>query len=117
MAGVEFLRAANHGDRNASLGAHSAKEFYPTPSFAVVLYRLALRLRCLWGATKIVWGGVGTGDVSQGCHHTGHCIDFYGATTARGGTFDVKRDWYLRDVYVGEKLHSGNDKLHPDSIY
>jgi len=31
---------------------------------------------------------------------SGHCVDFYGGTTTRGGTFDVKRDWYLRPVYL-----------------
>jgi hypothetical protein len=115
MAGVEFMRVVQGHDRNRSLGAHSAAKFWPTPPFAVVLYRLALRLACLWAATKIVWGGVGNGDSNQGCHATGNCIDFFGASTARGGTFDVHRDWYLRDVYVGNgKLHPGFDPKQPE---
>lgn len=73
-----------------------------------MLYRFAGYLRSRWGATKIVWGGVGGGSGKNAvdCHSTGHCIDFYGATTSRGGIFDVRRDWYSRPVFLTDgKTH------------
>jgi len=104
MAGVEFWHASgnNGASKFGSVGAYKDASFQPTPAFAVVLYRLAVRLSDQWGATKIVWGGVGhgSGKNAHDCHMAGHCLDFYGATTRRGGTFDVKRDWYLRPVYL-----------------
>lgn len=100
LAGVDFLQAsgANKG-RNGSAGAHKTASFQPTPAFAIVLHRFAQRLRDKWGATRIVWGGIGAGSGlhSLDCHMNGTCVDFYGATTSKG-TFDVREDWYLRTV-------------------
>lgn len=115
MAGVEYWQASGNNGASTlgSVGAHKKDDFYPTPQFAVVLYRLAARLKDLWGATKIVWGGVGQGSGKNpvDCHMKGHCIDFYGATTSLGGVFDVKRDWYLRPVYLKDgTVHAANTK-------
>jgi hypothetical protein len=102
LMGVEFWHASgnNGASRFGSVGAYKSNDFFPTPQFAVVLCRLAERLRNNWGATEIVWGGIGqgSGKSTVDCHIKGHCIDFYGATT-KFGVFDVKRDWYLRPVY------------------
>jgi hypothetical protein len=111
IAGVEYWQASgkNGASRFGSVGAHAVQDFYPTPQFAVVLYKLAVRLRDRWGATKIIWGGIGQGSglSATDCHAKGHCIDFYGATTSRAGVLDVKRDWYLHPVYLANgKLHA-----------
>jgi hypothetical protein len=96
IAGVPFLQAKGiNSTANGSLGAAQQPFFSPTPSFAIVLYKLAKMLSDDWGATQIVYGGIGAG---PGCHGAGHCVDFYGANTRRGN-FDVRRDWWLRPVY------------------
>ncbi len=101
LGGVSFRKADpnNGASRVGSAGSSEVPFFEPTPAFAMALYRLAVRLRENWGATEIVWGGVGAGSGKHtlDCHMIGSCVDFYGATT-RFGVFDVKRDWYLRPV-------------------
>ncbi|HYW45692.1 MAG TPA: hypothetical protein VE959_22705 [Bryobacteraceae bacterium] len=101
IAGVDYLQALpkNRGS-NGSAGAVRTRFFYPTAPFAVVLHRLALRLRDSWGATQIVWGGIGAGSGSHSldCHMIGTCVDFYGAAT-RKGNFDVRQDWFLRPMF------------------
>ncbi|HLV88846.1 MAG TPA: hypothetical protein VKV39_17805 [Candidatus Sulfotelmatobacter sp.] len=109
IAGIPFLKASgtNNGN-NGSAGATQQKYFAPTPSFAIVLFKLAVMLRDDWQATQVVYGGIGAGG-SPGvtdCHMTGRCMDFYGADTNKG-TFDVRKDWWLRPVYDS----AGN--LHP----
>ncbi len=102
IAGVEFWQASgkNGASRLGQIGARAVPDFLPTPKFAVVLYKFAVRLRDGWGASQIVWGGIGQGSGKNAvdCHMKGHCMDFYGATTTRAGVLDVKRDWYLRPV-------------------
>jgi hypothetical protein len=102
MGGVDFFRAKDiNPGINGSAGATKAEIFQPTPAFTIVLYRLAKRLAAKWQATQIVWGGIGAGSGknAKDCHMTGHCVDFYGATTAAGVQFDVRRDWWSRTVY------------------
>jgi hypothetical protein len=102
MAGIEFLHAQrNNNGKFGSVNAAKTPFFQPTPAFAIVLYRFAQELRETWGATHIVWGGIGggSGKHTSDCHMTGSCLDFYGARTTRGGTFDVRRDWFNRTVY------------------
>jgi hypothetical protein len=101
IAGVDFHQAAEHNPgRNGSVNARKTPYFQPTPEFAIVLYRLALSLRDNWGATRIVWGGIGAGSGkhSLDCHMIGTCVDFYGVTTQQRA-FDVREDWFLRTVY------------------
>lgn len=110
MAGVQYKHAS--GTNNGvfgSVGAQTTSFFQPTPAFAVALYRFAAYLREKWGATEIVWGGIGAGSGKheKDCHMNGSCVDFYGATTTRGGVFDVRRDWFLRPVY------KANGSIHP----
>jgi lipoprotein signal peptidase len=101
IAGIPFLKArgSNPGP-NGSLGATQQQYFAPTPAFAIVLYKLAKLLANDWGATQIVYGGIGAGGNANvtDCHSTGHCVDFYGANTKRGN-FDVRQDWWMRPVY------------------
>jgi len=100
IAGVEFRQALGKNKGvNGSAGAVKTPFFFPTAPFAVVLHRLAVRLRDRWGASQIVWGGIGAGSGSHSldCHMIGTCVDFYGATTSQG-IFDVRRDWFLRPV-------------------
>ncbi len=109
IAGIEYLQALgkNRGT-NGSAGAMRTPFFYPTAPFAIVLHRLAARLRDKWAATQIVWGGIGAGSGSHSldCHMIGTCVDFYGATT-RKGAFDVRQDWFLRPVFrKGGKRHA-----------
>lgn len=109
IGGVDFLQAQGKNmGRFGSINAHKTAYFQPTPAFAIVLYRLALRLRENWGASNIVWGGIGAGSGkhTEDCHMNGSCVDFYGAST-RAGVFDVRRDWYYRPVYKSDgKLHA-----------
>jgi hypothetical protein len=101
LAGMPFLKAREHnGGPNGSMGAVQQKYFSPTPGFAIVLYKLAKMLTDDWGATQIVYGGIGQGGNANvtDCHSTGHCVDFYGADTKRG-SFDVREDWWMRPVY------------------
>jgi hypothetical protein len=101
MAGVDYYHASGKFNANSgSAGAMKDTHFAPTPAFAVVLYRLAKLLRQGWGASQIVWGGVGSGanDKSKNCHDVGTCVDFYGATTTKG-KFDVVADWTRKPVY------------------
>ena len=101
IAGIPFLKArgSNPGP-NGSLGATQQQYFAPTPAFAIVLYKLAKMLANDWGATQIVYGGIGAGGNANvtDCHSTGHCVDFYGANTKKGN-FDVRQDWWMRPVY------------------
>src|SRR3954471_11026283 len=102
MAGIQYMHAQGHNPGNfGSINAAKDAVFFPTPAFAIVLYRLAVRLRDNWGATIIVWGGIGggSGKHTSDCHMNGHCVDFYGATTTRAGVLDVRRDWARRAVY------------------
>jgi hypothetical protein len=104
MAGVEYYQASNTGFP----GNHYKPYFTPTPAFAIVLYRLAQRLGDgYYGATRIVWGGIGAGAVGKrlNCHVVGTCVDFYGAYT-RHGTFDVLVDWAKKPIFdkEGKKL-------------
>jgi hypothetical protein len=96
MAGVDFYQASNKGFP----GNHPTPTFMPTPAFAIVLYRLAKRLGGgYYGATRIVWGGIGHGGEGKlrNCHEIGTCVDFYGAYT-RHGTFDVLADWGKKPI-------------------
>jgi len=109
IAGMPFLKAQglNPGP-NGSLGAAQQTFFAPTPAFAIVLYKLAKMLASDWGATQIVYGGIGAGGnpLVTDCHSTGHCVDFYGANTKRGN-FDVRRDWWMRPVFDSAgKVHA-----------
>lgn len=113
LAGLPFLKArgSNPGP-NGSLGAVQQTYFSPTPNFAIVLYKLAKMLIDDWGATQVVYGGIGAGGnpAVTDCHSTGHCVDFYGANTKRGN-FDVRRDWWSRPVYDSAgKLHASEGK-------
>lgn len=104
IAGVPFLQAkGKNPGPNGSLGAAQQPFFSPTPSFAIVLYKLAKMLANDWDATQIVYGGIGAG---PGCHGAGHCVDFYGANTKKGN-FDVREDWWMRPVF------DSAGKLHP----
>jgi hypothetical protein len=97
MAGVEYNRASNVG----FVGNRPQATFTPKPAFALVLYRLAQRLGGgYYGATKIVWGGIGHGTDGKikNCHEIGTCVEFYGAYT-RHGTFDVLNDWAKKPVF------------------
>lgn len=109
MKSIPFLRASssNNGN-NGSVGAKQQPFFSPTPSFAIVLFKLATMLDDDWDASQIVYGGIGAGGTAgvADCHATGRCVDFYGANTKKGN-FDVRRDWWLRPVW--DKL--GN--VHP----
>ena len=111
MAGVEYYRAAlpNKGI-NGSAGAVKMPHFEPNPRFAIVLHRLAVRLAQNWGATRIIYGGIGkgSGENALDCHMNGTCCDLYGAITAKG-VFDVRRDWFYRTVYdaAGAKRKGG----------
>ena len=101
MAGVDYYHASGaFNAKSGSIGASKDKDFAPTPAFAIVLYRLAEFLASDWGATRIIWGGVGKGadNKSKNCHDVGTCIDFYGATTTKG-TFDVVADWTRKPVF------------------
>jgi hypothetical protein len=72
MAGVDYYRASgNFSPEFGTHGAYKKKNFAPTPAFAIVLYRLAQTLAKDWGATKIVWGGVGQGGFLRRHHHEG----------------------------------------------
>jgi hypothetical protein len=110
IAGVQYMHARgdNHG-RFGSVGARLTPSFRPTPQFAIVLLRFAKYLHANWGASQIVWGGIGAGSGRNtlDCHMTGSCVDFYGANTSRGGVIDVRRDWYYRPVYLP------NGREHP----
>jgi hypothetical protein len=109
LAGVDFLRAASKNPgRNGSVGATKTPYFEPTAAFALVLFRFAHRLRTNWGATHIVWGGIGhgSGKNTLDCHMIGTCVDFYGASTAKGN-IDVREHWFYRPVYLKDgKLHA-----------
>jgi hypothetical protein len=97
MAGVEFYQASDVGFP----GNHPSATFTPTPAFALVLYRLAQRLGGgYFGATRIVWGGIGHGGAGKvlNCHEIGTCVDFYGAYT-RHGKFDVLPDWGKKPIF------------------
>src|ERR1051325_1480040 len=88
MAGVDFYKAqGNNPGAFGSVGATKIPYFSPTPAFAIVLYRLADFLSSKWNRTRIVWGGIGAGGGrtdKKDCHMTGHCVDFYGASTSGG---------------------------------
>jgi hypothetical protein len=104
IAGVDFLHASGaFSATNGSLHTVKDKRFAPTPTFAIVLHRLAEFLAKEWGATAIVWGGVGKGadNKSKNCHEVGTCMDFYGATTKQGA-FDVTADWTRSPVYKAD---------------
>ena len=113
IADLPFLKARGENPGpNGSLGAVQQTYFSPTPNFAIVLYKLAKMLIDDWGATQVVYGGIGAGGnaVVTDCHSTGHCVDFYGAKTKRGN-FDVRHDWWMRPVYdSGGKLHPSEGK-------
>jgi hypothetical protein len=112
MAKVQYKQAqGKNPGRFGSIGATVTPTFNPTPAFAIVLYRLAVRLRDKWGATSLVWGGIGggSGKHTSDCHMNGHCVDFYGGTTSRGGTLDVRRDWAFRAVYRKNGTSPVND--------
>ena len=97
MAGVDYYQASNRGFP----GNHPKETFMPTPAFALVLYRLAKRLGGgYYGATRIVWGGIGHGGEGKvrNCHEIGTCVDFYGAYT-RHGTVDVLADWAKKPIF------------------
>lgn len=113
IAGVDFFKARGiNPGANGSAGATQMASFTPTPAFAVVLYRLANWLSSEWQITRIVYGGIGAGGGANAtdCHMTGHCVDFYGATTQGGQDFDVRRDWWTRTVYRKDngKPHASN---------
>ena len=61
IADVQFLQQNDkgHTTRWGSGTPRKAPSFYPTPQFAIVLYRLAVWLKSRWGASTIVWGGIG----------------------------------------------------------
>jgi len=114
IAGVTYLHASgnNGGSKLGSTGAYLSPSFSPTAEFAIVLYRLAVWLKSKWDASHIIWGGIGggSGKNASDCHTGGHCIDFYGARTGRGGTLDVGRDWYHRPVYLADGKTHGRVK-------
>ena len=109
VAGIPFLRANDQNkDAKGSLGAAKQPYFAPTPAFAIVLYKFAKMLVDDWGASQVVYGGIGSGGTVgvSDCHSTGHCVDFYGADTKKGN-FDVRRDWWMRPVYDSAgKVHA-----------
>ncbi len=116
VAGIQYLQASgNNRGAFGSVGATKRPDFMPSPPFALVLYKLAVFLHDQWGATSIVWGGIGAAGAgkSDDCHQNGHCVDFYGADTTTGGVFDVRRDWYRRGVY--QKVSGKRHALKPDS--
>lgn len=119
MVGVEFYHASSKTNfKNGSTGATKVAEFEPTPAFAIVLLRFAKVLKKEWGATRIVWGGIGHGadGKRKNCHGEGTCVDFYGATTQRG-TFDVLADWALKPIYLpnGKRRAPWGDAESPTS--
>lgn len=89
MAGVQYVHTL--GD---------ARAFSPKPEFAIFLLRFARWLSEQCSVVKIVWGGIGSGSGKNAvdCHSDGRCIDFYGAQTAGGQSFDVDRDWWQKSV-------------------
>lgn len=108
MAGVDYYQASSIGFP----GNYYKATFTPTPAFAIVLYRLAQRLGGgYYGATRIVWGGIGHGATGKrlNCHEIGTCVDFYGAYT-RHGKFDVLADWARKPIFDkdGKKLKPPN---------
>jgi hypothetical protein len=109
IAGVQFMHQndAGHSTRWGSGTLVKTASFFPTPQFAIVLYRLAVWMKNRWQASVLVWGGIGGARDSNNCHTRGHCIDFYGAATGRGGIFDVARDWSSQPVYTKD------GRLHP----
>ncbi len=114
LAEVQFLQQddTGHSLRWGSGTPAKTLSFEPTPQFAIVLYRLAVWLRTRWATSTIIWGGIGGARDGRNCHVGGHCVDFYGATTGRGGVFDVARDWSSQPVYANDgSLHpkKGND--------
>ena len=74
--------------------------FTPTPTFAVLLYRLGVFLHDEWQVTTVVCGGIGSGGgAASDCHSQGRCVDFYGVVRDGGQTLDARRDWYSRPIY------------------
>ncbi len=109
MAGVDYYRAASKppDKHNGSSGSFEVGSFQPTPAFAIVLYRLAQKLNRDFGASRIVWGGIGASHDGTGdCHQNGRCVDFYGATTPVKA-YDVLADWGSKPVYTVDGRHRG----------
>ena len=87
----------------------SGKDFPLKPvtlNFAVVLWRLASKLKKDWGGKTIYSGGIGIGadDKPTDCHNSGRCIDLFGADTAKGN-FKVERDWGNQWFVRPDKVH------------
>ena len=109
ILGVEFFQASLKTNfKNGSTGAIKVAAFDPTPAFAIVLLRLAKFLKKDWGATRIIWGGIGQGadGKRKNCHGEGTCVDFYGAITQRG-TFDVLADWTHKPIFLANGKRRG----------
>jgi hypothetical protein len=111
IAGVDYYRASAKG----FVGNYKHPHFAPTPAFAVVLYRLARAMKTSWGASRIVWGGIGAGHdgKSRNCHEVGTCVDFYGAITQRG-TFDVLKDWGRKPIFKSDGTPHAKSSDHDD---
>ena len=111
IAGVDYYRASSKGFP----GNYKHPHFAPTPAFAVVLYRLARMMKEKWGATRIVWGGIGAGHdgKSKNCHEVGTCVDFYGAITQKG-TFDVLEDWGKKPIFNADGTPHAKSTDHDD---
>lgn len=83
--------------------------------FVVVMYKFAKEMAEQFGATEIVWGGIGIGGDQKSkkdSHHTGRAIDFWGMVT-QIGTVDVHRDWGTKPVdlaYFGLKPQKSHEK-------
>jgi hypothetical protein len=86
MAGVTYFR----------YGAQRADPIQPSAEGALMVYLLALHLNVNFGITKIIYGGLNAGSGRQvvDSHTEGRAIDFYGAETASGLSYDVQRDWW-----------------------
>jgi hypothetical protein len=111
ISGVSYYRASSKG----FVGNYKHPHFAPTPAFAIVLYRLARVMKSNWGATRIVWGGIGAGHdgKSRNCHEVGTCMDFYGAVTQRG-IFDVLKDWGRKPIFNSDGTPHAKSADHDD---
>lgn len=117
MGGLVYDHAGLTNGREFD-GAYAAPYFTPTAAFAIVLYRFAKYLSGgRWGATSIVWGGIGHGSETkkgwglQNCHEVGTCVDFYGARTGPAGAYDVLADWGNAPIYEQDgKLRPGRPR-------
>lgn len=105
MAGVTYVR----------YGASKPTPIAPSAEGALMVYFLALHLSLSFGISKIIYGGLnaGSGNQAVDSHTEGRAIDFYGAETKGGRSFDVKKDWWdAKLISVDERkfVAVGDDK-------